>query len=174
MIVAGDEASLYLQATLQVVWAAKGETPVVKVDPGRDNVHFYGAVNLQTGQEIVMRTQIMKAVTSVLFLLKLLLAYPDQKILLLWDRAPWHQGPALRDFLVTHPQLEIFYFPPASPDLNPQEHVWKDARDQISHNHSINKLPELADKFEDHLTSNSFSCPLLEQHGYSHICAMFT
>jgi transposase len=174
VIVAGDEASLYLQATLQVVWAAKGETPVVKVDPGRDNVHFYGAVNLQTGQEIVMRSQIMKAVTSVLFLLKLLLAYPDQKILLLWDRAPWHQGPALRDFLATHPQLEIFYFPPASPDLNPQEHVWKDARDQISHNHTINKLPELADKFEAHLTTNTFPCPLLEQHGYPQFCAMFT
>src|SRR5215207_2058640 len=168
---AGDEASLYLQATLQVVWAAKGETPVVKVDPGRDNLHFYGALNLQTGQEIVMRTQIMKTVTSVLFLLKLVLAYPNQKILLLWDRAPWHHGPALRDFLSTHSQLEIFYFPPASPDLNPQEHVWKDARDHISHNHTINKLADLADKFEDHLTSNTFPCPLLEQHGYPQIRA---
>jgi hypothetical protein len=28
VIVAADEASLYLQATLQVVWAPRGETPV--------------------------------------------------------------------------------------------------------------------------------------------------
>jgi transposase len=174
VIVAGDEASLYLQATLQVVWAPKGETPVVKVDPGRENLHFYAALNLQTGQEIVMRTRVMKAVTSVLFLLKLVAAYPNQRILLLWDRAPWHHGPAIRDFLATQANLEIFYFPPASPDLNPQEHVWKDARDHISHNHTIHKLAELADKFEDHLTSNTFPCPLLEQHAYPQICAMFT
>jgi predicted RNA-binding Zn-ribbon protein involved in translation (DUF1610 family) len=35
-------------------------------------------------------------------------------------------------------------------------------------------LSELADKFEDHLTSNTFPCPLLKQHGYPQICAMFT
>jgi transposase len=165
VIVAGDEASVYLQSTVQVVWAPVGQTPVVKVDPGR--------ANLQTGQEIVMRTTVMKAVASVLFLLKLVLAYPDQKILLLWDRAPWHQGPAIREFLAAHPNLEIFYFPPASPDLNPQEQVWKDARAHVTHNHIINKLDTLADLFEAHLTNNTFPCSLLELHDYHRICARF-
>jgi hypothetical protein len=112
VMVAGEEASVYLQATVQVVWAPVGQTPVVKVDPNRDNRHFYGSLNLQTGKEIAMRTTVMKAVTSVLFLLKLVLAYPDQKILLLWARAPWHFGPAIRNFLAAYPNLEIFYFPP--------------------------------------------------------------
>src|SRR4051812_23760459 len=113
-MVAGDEASMYLQATLRLVWAPKGETPVVKVDPGRDHVHFYGALNLLTGQEVVMRSPIMNGTTSVLFLDKLVAAYPNQPILLLWGRAPWHHGPAIRDFLTAHPQVELFYFPPAS------------------------------------------------------------
>jgi transposase len=26
--------------------------------------------------------------------------------------------------LEQHPRLETVYFPPASPELNPQEHVW--------------------------------------------------
>ncbi len=170
---AGDEASLYLQATLQVVWAPMGQTPVVKVDPGRDHLHFYGALNLQTGQEVVMRSPIMNGTTSLLFLQKLIAAYPHQPILLLWDRAPWHQGPALRQFLVDHPTVEIFSFPPGSPDLNPQEHVWKDARSHVSHNHTVKKLDPLADQFEQHLTSSSFACSLLDQHDYKHICAMF-
>ena len=173
MIVAGDEASVYLQSTAQVVWAPVGQTPVVKVDPGRANLHFYGALNLQTGKEIVMRTPVMKAVSSVLFLLKLVLAYPNQKILVLWDRAPWHHGPAMCDFLVAHPNLEIFYFPPASPDLNPQEHVWKEARAHVTHNHTINKLDTLADLFEAHLTENTFPCSLLELLDYQRICARF-
>lgn len=173
MIVAGDEASLYLQATRQVVWAPVGQTPVVKVDPGRANLHFYGALDLQTGKEIVMRATVMKAVSSVLFLLKLVLAYPNRKILLLWDRAPWHFGPAIRNFLVAHPTLEIFYFPPASPDLNPQEHVWKDARAHVTHNHIINKLDTLADSFEAHLTQNTFPCSLFDLHNYQPLCARF-
>lgn len=173
MIVAGDEASLYLQATLQVVWAPIGETPVVKVDPGREHMHFYGALNLQTGQEIVMRSPIMNGATSVLFLHKLVAAYPHQPILLLWDRAPWHQGPAIRQFLADHPAVEIFALPPGSPDLNPQEHVWKATREAVSHNHIIKKLDRLADQFEAHLTGTAFVCSLLEQHDYDHICAMF-
>jgi transposase len=173
VIVAGDEASVYLQSTVQVVWAPVGQTPVVKVDPGRDNTHFYGALDLHTGKEIVMRTTVMKAVSSVLFLLKLVLAYPNQKILLLWDRAPWHHGPAIREFLATHSNFEIFYFPPASPDLNPQEHVWKDARENVTHNHTINQLDTLAELFEAHLTDNTFPCSLLELHDYKRICARF-
>lgn len=172
MIVAGDEASLYLQATRQVVWAPIGETPVVKVDPGRANLHFYGALNLQTGQEVVMRSPIMNGATSVLFLHKLVAAYPNQPILLLWDRAPWHQGPAIRQCLAEYAAVEIFAFPPGSPDLNPQEHVWKDARAHVSHNHTVKKLDRLVDQFEEHLTTTSFSCSLLKLHGYDRICAM--
>lgn len=173
MILAGDEASLYLQATLMRVWSAVGQSPVVKCDPGRSLTHFYGALNLATGQETVMRTQLMSAAVSVLFLQKLLLAYPDQPILLLWDRAKWHQGPLLKAFLAAHPQLEILFFPPASPDLNPQEHVWKATREAVSHNHSDAKLDCLADKFEHHLAHTRFPCSLLAQHNFFALCAMF-
>jgi transposase len=171
--VAGDEASMYLQATLHVVWARRGQTPIIKVHPGRENTHFYGALNLHTGQELAMRSPIMNAETSVLFLDKLLLAYPDDPILLLWDRAAWHRGPEIEAFLVSHPRLEIMYFPAGAPDLNPQEHVWKATREAVSHNHFCKQLDLLADEFESYLTSNTFACSLLEKHGYTQLCMMF-
>ena len=65
--VAGDEASLYLQATLRVVWASRGQTPIIKLHPGREHTHFYGALNLHTGQEIAMQSPVMNAETSALF-----------------------------------------------------------------------------------------------------------
>lgn len=173
MILAADEASLYLQATLMRVWSVTGQTPVVKCDPGRSLTHFYGALNLLTGQETVMRTQLMNGTVSVLFLQKLLATYPDQPILLLWDRAKWHQGPVLAAFLAAHPRLEILFFPPASPDLNPQEHVWKATRQAISHNHTEAKLESLADQFEAHLIATRFPCSLLQHHGFDRLCAMF-
>jgi len=171
--VAGDEASLYLQATLQVVWAPRGQTPSIKRDPGRAKTHFYGALNLSSGQELAMRSPVMNAETSALFLNKILLAYPDLPILLLWDRATWHRGPEIKAVLEANPHLEIMYFPAGAPDLNPQEHVWKATRGAVSHNHLCKKLDQLADDFEDHLISSTFPCSLLEIYGYLQLCMMF-
>ena len=87
---------MYLQASLMRVWAPLGQTPLVKADPGRDRTHFYGTLNLLTGKQVVLRSDIMKAEVSALHLQQLLAAYPDVPLLLLWDRAPWHRGPAIR------------------------------------------------------------------------------
>lgn len=164
---------MYLQATLHVVWAPRGQTPIIKLHPGRESTHFYGALNLHSGQELAMRSPIMNAETSALFLDKLLLAYPDDPILLLWDRAPWHRGPEIEAILAANPRLEIMYLPAGAPDLNPQEHVWKATREAVSHNHFCKQLDLLANEFESHLTSNTFACSLLEKHGYTKLCMMF-
>jgi len=134
VLLAADEASVYLQASLMRVWAPKGQTPLIRVAANRDNTHFYGALNLATGQEVILRSDIMKAETSALFLSRVLSTYPDKPILLLWDRAPWHKGAAIRSVLSAHPRLEILWFPPGCPELNPQEHVWKAVREAVSHN----------------------------------------
>jgi putative transposase len=173
VILAGDEASLYLQATLQVVWAPRGQTPIVKLHPSRESTHFYGALDLQSGQELAMRSPIMNAETSALFLQKILLVSPDDPILLLWDRAPWHRGPEIEAVLEANPRLEVMYLPAGAPDLNPQEQVWKATREEVSHNHSCQQLDLLASEFEAHLTTNSFPCSLLENHGYTKLCMMF-
>ncbi len=172
MFLAEDEASLYLQASLMRVFAPVGHTPVIKVATTRDSAHFYGALNLATGEEVVLRAALMNAQTAVLFLCCLLQAYPNRNILLFWDRAPWHKGDLLRSFLETNPRLEIVCFPPGCPELNPQEHVWKAVREAVSHNHQCAKLAELADAFEQYLTQTRFPCSLLEEHGYHEICAM--
>ena len=114
VVLAADEASLYLQASLMRVWAPVGQTPVIRVAANRDNTHFYGALDLATGEQITLRSDIMKAETSALFLSQLLAAYPDKPILLLWDRAPWHKGAAIRSVLVANPRLQVLWFPPAA------------------------------------------------------------
>jgi len=172
VILAEDEASLYLQATLMRVWHACGQTPVISVSPQRHATHFYGALNLQSGQETVMRSPIMNGVTTVLFLLMLLATYPTQPILLLWDRATWHRSKVVKTFLQENPRIEILWLPPAAPDLNPQEHVWKASREAVSHNHTVPKLDQLADSFEAHLSNTIFPCTLLDLHHYSYLCML--
>jgi transposase len=87
--------------------------------------------NGQTGQEIAMRSDLMNADVSPQYLEMILEANPDVPVILFWDRAPWHRGKAIDQVLTENPRLEIIFFPTASPELNPQEYVWKSTRKEV-------------------------------------------
>ncbi len=172
IFLAEDEAGLYLQATTCYVWSPTGRTPIVRADPGRAKTHFYGTLNLQTGQEIAIRSDLMNAEVSAQHLEMLLDANPDVPIVLFWDLAPWHRGKPIDKVPEENPRLEIIFFPTASPDLNPQEHVWKAVRKEVSHNHLEARLLELADRFLNKLNSSSFNSSFLDKYGYTAVYPM--
>ena len=165
-----DEAWMYLQATTMNVWSPRGQTPIVRVHPGREKAGYYGTLNLHTQREIVTRTSVFNADVSAQHLQQILDAHPGKCILLFWDRAPWHSGDPIRQVLADNPRLEIIYFPVAAPDLNPQERVWKQPRRAVSHNHLTPKLTQLADDFERYLNSLTFEHAFLERYGFDLIC----
>lgn len=148
------------------VWAAVGETPVVRVDPSRTKTHCSGTLDLQTGREIVTWSEVMKSVATATHLQAILDTYPERPILLLWDRAPWHGGAAVRQVLADNPRLEVVRLLTAAPDLNPQEHVWKATRRATSHHHAVPQLPALADQFEAYLRTTTFPSSFLNKYGY--------
>lgn len=143
------------------------------VDPSRTKLNFYGTLNLQTGAEIVLRTKKLNNVTTAAYLVQILETYPSMPILLFWDRAPWHRGAAIDQVLQANPRLEIMWYPVATPELNPQEQVWKATRRAVGHNHSQPHLETLADQFENHLLTTSFTSSFLDHYGYTSIRAMF-
>jgi len=163
-IIALDEMSLYFQATTTRVWSPIGETPLVRVSPQRDHTHFYGALNLRTGHEFALPSPEMTSETTTDFLRDLLVCYPTQPILLLWDRAHWHKGQAVKALLAHNPRLETLFFPPACPDLNPQEHVWSQARAAVSHNHTLPTFGRLKTAFLDYLSNSVFQFDWLAKY----------
>jgi transposase len=171
VLLAEDEAAFYLQATTHRVWAPRGQPPIVRADPGRAKTCFYGTLNLQMGQVLACQRRTLNADATAAHLEQLLTAYPHVPILLLWDRAPWHRGPAIRAVLAAHPRLEILPLPVAAPDLNPQEQVWKATRQAVSHNHTVLTLDNLAAQFETHLTHTHFAPSFLEHRGFYALCA---
>lgn len=169
MFAAQDEAGVYLQATTMTVWAPRGQTPVIRADPGRKKVNFYGTLNLHTGQVIAMRSEQMNAEATARHLEQILEAIPEVPIALLWDRAPWHSGQPIREVLQANSRLQLIQLPTAAPDLNPQEHVWKATRRAVGHNHTMRRLPDLADRFEEHLETHTFSSTFLHRYGLNSI-----
>jgi hypothetical protein len=102
---------MYLQATTTAVWAPRGQTPVVRIHPGREEVNFYGTPmasgNLHTGQAIVMRSEVMNAGATAQHLKQILQTIPDVPILLLRNHGPWHSGLPIREVLTANPQEHI-------------------------------------------------------------------
>jgi transposase len=170
VILSEDEAWMYLQATTMNAWSLCGQTPIVRVDPGRSKAGFYGTLDLKTGHEVVTRSPVFNAEVSAQHLQQVLDTFPGRPILFFWDRAPWHRGEPIRRVLAANPRLEIMAYPVAAPELNPQEQVWKQTRRAVSHNHITPKLPKLADDFERHLLSNPFESSFLDRYGYNLVC----
>jgi transposase len=162
VILALDQMNLYFQATLTRVWSPIGQTPIVQVHPQRDQVHFYGALNLRDGRETALAASETTGEMTANFVMILLLLYP-QPILLLLDRAPWHFG-EVTALLEQTDRLQAIYFPPACPELNPQEHVWERARDAISHNHTYRQFQPLIDDFETYLNETVFSTNFMDAY----------
>ncbi|MFN8530382.1 MAG: IS630 family transposase [Anaerolineae bacterium] len=104
-VIALGEMSLYSQATTTRVWSLKGETSLVWGSPQRDHTHFYGALNLRSGHEFALPSPEMSSQTTADFLRDLLVCYPTQPILLLWDRAHWHKGESVKALLAHNPRL---------------------------------------------------------------------
>lgn len=162
IILAEDEAVLFLQATLAAIWQPKGKTIRIKAFAGQAKQSFYGALNLRTGKEHVMRCDTQKKISTIRFLGNLRRAYPRRRIAIFWDNAPWHKG--LGEYLRKARRIELIPFPPYSPELNPQEGVWKKARKAVSHNHTFRIFPSLISAFETYLKKNVFRSNFLKNH----------
>jgi transposase len=150
-----------------------GQTPIVRAHPQRDKVNFYGTLDLVTGTEIVTRAEKMNSAATAIHLQQILDTYSDKPILLFWDRATGHGGAAVKQILTDNPRLEVLKYPPAAPDLNPQEQVWKATRHHVSHNHDRSKLSQLAGSFEQFLRTNTFGYSFLEKYDINAIRAMY-
>lgn len=92
VILALDQMSAYLQATMRRVWSAIGQTPSVWVTPQRDCVHFYGALDVLSGQEVALSLPKLDSDHTIHFWEHAVSCFPGRPILLLWDRAPGTRG----------------------------------------------------------------------------------
>lgn len=116
------------------VWYFKNKEPIIEAKRKGEAINFYGALNVKTGRETAMTTDRQNSKTTIKFLKKLAAIYQNKKVFLIWDGASWHKSKEIRQFLKTTHQFELFNFPPYTPELNPQEHIWKSLRQNITHN----------------------------------------
>ncbi len=162
VILCEDEMVLTSVTTIQKVWLPKGTyPPVIETNGTRKRKSFYGFLNLKTGQEHTFMTDWQNMYMTVEILTRVRRLYPTQKLVLIWDNCGWHRGSKVMEWIEADTNTEVIYFPPYTPDFNPQEHIWKEGRKAITHNRYIQKIEETAAHFKEYIESRRFSYELL-------------
>lgn len=109
-------------------WGVKGQTPVVFSTGQRFRFNMISAVSPKGHLRFMVTEHSVGANLFVEFLKRLLHGH-RRKIFLIVDGHPSHRSKQVQKFLQTlSGKLRLFFLPPYSPELNPDELVWNDVK----------------------------------------------
>lgn len=124
----GDESGVRSDFHSGTTWAIKGQTPVVQHTGRRFSLNMISAIS-NKGAMRFMTTK--KRISAKLFLefCKRLMVGQKRKIFLIVDGHPSHKAKIVKSYIDSlGGKLQLFYLPPYSPELNPDEYVWNDVK----------------------------------------------
>lgn len=162
VVLVGDEVILTSQTRLQKAWLpAPDKAGYIHDVTSRKNMSLYGFLDVQTGEETAYCAEMQNSKNTIVALKNLAEKYKDKRIVLFWDNASWHKSEEVRDYLKTTTQFKLYNFPPYAPDLNPQEHIWKEMKEKIFGNRFIKNFKETIGQTIDFLNSTKFQYEFL-------------
>lgn len=126
----GDEAGVRSDHHGGTTWAAKGTTPVVSSTGARFSLNRLSAVSAQ-GEFRFMTVKGRVGASVFIEFIKRLIHGAPQMIFLIVDGHPTHKAKKVKSFLERSDvkrRLRLFFLPPYSPELNPDERVWNDLK----------------------------------------------
>ena len=147
----GDEAGVRSDHHAGTTWAMKGKTPVVSSTGARFGLNIMSAVSAQ-GEFRFMTVKGRVATQQFLTFLKRLIHGADRMIFLIVDRHPVHRARCVARFLAPiKDRLRLFFLPPYSPELNPDERVWNDLKNNAIGRQAITAPTQLHSAVISHL-----------------------
>jgi transposase len=123
-----DEAGCRNDHHSGTTWAPIGETPVVKFTGKRESIGMISAISMRGAMHWQIYEGSMNSARFMEFL-KDLIRDVKGKIFLIVDNVSYHKSAETRAWVEKHEnRIELFYLPGYSPDLNPDEWVWKNVK----------------------------------------------
>jgi len=120
-----DECEIHLHPTLTKVWTLRGVRPTVPAAGTNQRLCVYGALNYRTGQSHYMVHPKKNSQQFSEFLLQLLEAHSERRVILVIDNASYHRTKAVRALLGYHSDhVFVVWLPKYSPELNLIEGLW--------------------------------------------------
>jgi transposase len=146
-----DEAGVRSDYHSGTPWAPVGQTPVVRTTGTRHSINMISAVTAKGAMHFTTFTGKMNADVFIAYCRDLL--HDDGGIVfLIIDGHPVHRSRAVKEFAAsTEGKLRLFFLPPYSPELNPDEWVWKNVKHDRVGKTAITSFDDLRDKAESAL-----------------------
>ena len=163
----GDETGIRNDSQHERGYAPKGKTPVARLNAKRVSVNMISAVNNQGKVRFRIFEGSMNADLLIDFC-KRLIKSAKRKVYLILDNLRVHHARIFKAWLAEHDdEIEVFYLPSYSPELNPDEylncdlkagvHSGRPARDKkqlkkkvLSHMRMLQKKPNRVAKYFEH------------------------
>jgi transposase len=163
----GDETGLCNDSYHGRSYAPRGQTPAIRLHPRCKRVNLISTVTNQGKVRFMVYEAKMNSGTLIKFM-KRLIKESTRKIFLVLDNLKVHHSYVVRDWLAKHKeQIEVFYLPSYSPELNPDEYLNCDLKvgvhskapaktkeqlksKAISHLRKLQKLPERVKRYFKH------------------------
>ena len=124
----GDEAGVRSDHHAGTTWAMKGKTPVVSSTGKRFGLNIMSAVSAQ-GEFRFMTIRGRIGAPQFIEFIKRLLYGISRMVFLIVDNYPAHKTRSVKQYVETvKDRFRLFYLPPYSPELNPDERVWNDLK----------------------------------------------
>jgi transposase len=128
MIFFGDEAGIRSDHHAGTTWAIKGKTPIVSSTGARFGLNLISAVSAQ-GEFRFMTVRGRINAAKFIEFIKRLIHGVDRMVFLIVDGHPAHKAKMVNRFVDSvKDRFRLFYLPPYSPELNPDERVWNDLK----------------------------------------------
>lgn len=163
----GDETGLCNDSQHGRSYAPRGKTPAIRLPAKRERINLISSVTNQGKVRFMIYKQTMNAKTFIKFM-KRLIKDAGQKIFLILDNLRVHHAYVVKDWLENHSdEIELFFLPSYSPELNPDEYLNCDlkagvhsgvpartknqlTKKAISHLRMLQKKPKRVKKYFEH------------------------
>ena len=158
-----DESGIRSDYHTGTTWAPRGQTPVVSSTGRRFSLNMISAVSAQGEFRFMLHEGSVGAKVFLEFLKRLMIG-AQKSVFVIVDGHPIHKAKLIKTYVDSlDGKLKLFYLPPYSPHLNPDETVWAHVKRKVSRQvveskedmkrlalgalRSIQKLPELVKSF---------------------------
>jgi transposase len=128
-----DESRVRADGQKGTTWAPIGETPTIKNSGERFGLNMISAVSASGAMHFNCFDGKMHSERFVQFL-KDLRVTAQRSVLVIVDNGSYHKSKIVKEFLKTEGEdlgIKLVYLPPYSPELNPDEQVWNQAKRDI-------------------------------------------
>lgn len=141
-----DETDLLLFPPLRARWAKRGQSTKVVISGRNARRVIFGAMNVRTGHRLLLPRPNQRAEDFQAFLGWIHDHYRSRSVWLLLDGDSSHTAHGSVG-LARELGIGLIWLPKRCPELNPVDHLWGHAKDEVCANHQATSIDHLVESF---------------------------